>query len=103
MAKNPTKRSASESIIILQSILLFCFGLAAWSASSVIVSGLDVMTNVDNMVTFRTEDALITDKGNINTSTAKSIVSNFELICFSSMSISSVILLATIYRIKKVK
>lgn len=101
MAEKRTKRSATEAIIILQSLLFFAFGLAAWSASSVIVSGLDVMTSVDNMVTFRTEDMLITDKGNINTSTAKGIVSNFELICFSSMAISSVILLATIYRIKK--
>lgn len=93
--------SVVELIIALQSGLLMCFGLAAYSASNTIVACFRVLNDPNSFASFRTEDKVITETAEISTESAIRIVNNFELVCLVSISIGIIVMSASIYRIYK--
>lgn len=88
-----------ELIIFMQSTLLVCFGLAAFNASSTIMAGINAITDVNSMAAFVTDKGLQTETKTISTDTALRIINNFELVCFISVSIGTIVMFATLVRI----
>jgi protein-S-isoprenylcysteine O-methyltransferase Ste14 len=88
-----------ELIIFMQSTLLVCFGLAAFNASSTIMSGIRAISDVNSMAAFVTDKGLQTETETISTDTALKIINNFELVCLISVSIGTIVMFATLVRI----
>lgn len=100
MRKGKEKPNA-EGIIYAQSILLLCFGIAGWMASSTITAAFDALTNKDTTVAFLVEGKVVTSDGDIPTTQAAGIVGNFELVCWIAVLCASAVALATYIRFKK--
>lgn len=99
--KKELKTSASEVIILTQSMLLLAFGLAAWSASDTLLACMNVFKDPKVMVAFVDNDRIITEAGDIGTTTAEATINNFELICLSTITIASLIAVASLVRLAK--
>lgn len=100
MAKRKTSE-VTEFIILLQSVFLISFGLAAYNASSVLKLGLVALTDVNSSAAFIVDDGLLTENEHINTESAVKIIDNFEFVCFITLIIGSIILACNLFRIYK--
>lgn len=100
----PKQRSQSgvvETIIILQSILLLCFGLAGFTSSATIVAGFRAMTNPVSHAYFVTDGKVMTEFEEIGTDGAEAVINNFQLVCVTSLTIGAVVLAASLVRLAK--
>ena len=83
----------------MQSIFLMAFGLAGYMASSTVVAGMKAMTDASSAVAIITDGALVTDKESISVQEAQRIVSNFDVVCTSALSIGGVVVIASLIRL----
>lgn len=97
--RNQSLRSAAESIILTQSVFLMVFGMAGFMAASTVVAGFKAITNANSAVALITNGAIVTEHESVSIDQAKRIISNFELVCTSALTIGSVVLLASLLRI----
>jgi hypothetical protein len=93
------KRSVSETIISVQSVFLLLFGVAGMMATSTIVAGFKAMRDLESAVTLITDNAVVTDKEVISVERVEGIINNFELVCLTSLTIGTVVVVATVVRL----
>lgn len=95
----PPKQSVSETIISVQSVFLLLFGIAGMMATSTIVAGFKAMRDLESAVTLITDNAVVTDKEVISVERVEGIINNFELVCLTSLTIGTVVAVATVVRL----
>lgn len=94
------KRNAgNEQLVLTQSIVMFAFGLACWTAADSINKAWDAINDTDSMVAIATDGALVTDKTQVDLTTTKAIVTNFEYICVTVITISVLLSVVTLLRL----
>ena len=95
----PPKQSVSETIISIQSVFLLLFGIAGLMATSTIVAGFNAMRDLDSAVALITDGAVVTDKTTVSVERVEGIINNFQLVCLTSLTIGTVVALATVARL----
>lgn len=95
----PPKQSVSETIISVQSVFLLLFGIAGMMATSTIVAGFKAMRDLESAVTLITDNAVVTEKEVISVERVEGIINNFELVCLTSLTIGTVVAVATVARL----
>jgi hypothetical protein len=93
------KPAVSETIISVQSVFLLLFGVAGMMATSTIVAGFRAMRDLESAVTLITDNAVVTDKEVVSVERVEGIINNFQLVCLTSLTIGSVVVLATVVRL----
>lgn len=95
----PPKQSVSEAIISIQSVFLLLFGIAGMMATGTIVAGFKAMRDLDSAVTLITDGAIVTDKTTVSVERVEGIINNFQLVCLTSLTIGTVVAVATAARL----
>jgi hypothetical protein len=95
----PAKQSVSETIISIQSVFLLLFGIAGMMATGTIVAGFKAMRDLDSAVTLITDGAVVTDKTTVSVERVEGIINNFQLVCLTSLTIGTVVAVATVARL----
>jgi hypothetical protein len=93
------KQSVVESIIFLQSLFLVAFGIAGFMAASTVVAGMLAITDASSSVALITNGSLVTENTSVSIDQAKHIISNFEIVCTSSLVIGLVVVTASVIRL----
>ena len=81
-----------------QSVTLMAVGFAGYIASSTVLSMSHALQDTDSAAYFITDDKIITDKTEVSTDAAMSIVNNFNFVCMLALAIGAVIFFANLYR-----
>ena len=95
----PQKQSVSEAIISIQSVFLLLFGIAGLMATGTIVAGFNAMRDLNSAVTLITDGAIVTDKTTVSVERVEGIINNFQLVCLTSLTIGTVVAVATVARL----
>lgn len=95
----PPKQSVSETIISIQSVFLLLFGIAGLMATSTIVAGFNAMRDLDSAAALITDGAIATGKTTVSVERVEGIINNFQLVCLTSLTIGTVVAVATVARL----
>ena len=95
----PLKQSVSETIISIQSVFLLLFGIAGMMATGTVVAGFKAMRDLDSAVALITDGAIVTDKTTVSVERVEGIINNFQLVCLTSLTIGTVVAVATVARL----
>lgn len=95
----PLKQSVSEAIISIQSVFLLLFGIAGLMATGTVVAGFKAMRDLDSAVALITDGAIVTDKTTVSVERVEGIINNFQLVCLTSLTIGTVVAVATVARL----
>lgn len=82
-----------------QSIVMLGFATACWVAADSINKAWDAINDTESMVAIATDESLITDKTQVDLTATKTIVTNFEFICVTVITISVLISVITLLRL----
>lgn len=62
---------------------------------------MNVLKDPKVMVAFVDNDRIVTEQGNIETSTAEATIDNFELVCLSTITIGAAVAVASLVRLRR--
>ena len=80
-------------------MFLLLFGIAGLMATGTIVAGFNAMRDLNSAVTLITDGAIVTDKTTVSVERVEGIINNFQLVCLTSLTIGTVVAVATVARL----
>lgn len=91
-------KGVAETVVLVQSLLLFLFGVAGYMASSSINDSFNALTNSETAVAIIVDGKVATSDGDITLEQAARVVGNFETVCFVAMFLGLMVLAASLAR-----
>ena len=68
-------------------------------ATSTIVAGFNAMRDLDSAAALITDGAIATGKTTVSVERVEGIINNFQLVCLTSLTIGTVVAVATVARL----